>query len=51
MWFATGNDTGSVRTRIEFTALDLNGDGKDTSFNEGFVKVYQAVGPAGSPVT
>ena len=45
---ATGNDTGSVRTRIEFTALDLNGDGKDTSFNEGFFKVYQAVGPSAS---
>jgi hypothetical protein len=45
---ATGNDTGSVRTRIEFFALDLDGDGKVTSPNEGFFKVYQAVGPAGS---
>ncbi len=45
---ANGNDTGSVRTRIEFTALDLNGDGKDTSYNEGFFKVYQALGVSSS---
>jgi Tfp pilus assembly protein PilX len=43
---ANGNDTGSVRTRIEFIAIDLNNDGKVTGDNEGFFKVYQAVGTA-----
>jgi hypothetical protein len=43
---ATGNDTGSVRTRIEFLAIDLNNDNKITGDNEGFFRVYQAVGTA-----
>jgi len=43
---ATGNDTGTVRTRIEFVAIDLNNDNKVTGDNEGFFRVYQAVGTA-----
>lgn len=43
---AVGNDTGSVRTRLEFIAVDLNNDGKVTGTNEGFFRVFQAVGTA-----
>jgi hypothetical protein len=43
-----GNDLSSVRTRIEFTAVDLNANGTITDPNEGFFRVYQAVGPAAS---
>jgi hypothetical protein len=32
---------GQATTRIEFVALDLNGDGDSTDDNEGFMKVYQ----------
>ncbi len=37
---------GEATTRIEFVALDLNGDGDSTDANEGFVRVYQALGNA-----
>jgi len=39
-----GNSAGSAgeaTTRIEFVALDLNGDGDSTDANEGFIRVYQ----------
>ena len=45
---AGGNDLSSVRTRIEFIALDLNNDNNVTDPNEGFFRVYQAVGPQAS---
>lgn len=45
---ALGNDLSSVRTRIEFTTVDLNADNNITDANEGFVRVYQASGPAAS---
>lgn len=45
---SVGNDLSSVRTRIEFVAIDLNNDGKVTADNEGFFRVYQAVGPLSS---
>lgn len=38
--FTTGA-TGTARTRIEFVALDLNGDGDVTDDNEGFFRIYQ----------
>lgn len=40
----TGTNSGTAgqaTTRIEFVALDLNGDGDSTDDNEGFMKVYQ----------
>lgn len=37
----TGDETG-VRMRLEFVAVDLNGDGDSTDVDEGFVKVYEA---------
>jgi hypothetical protein len=39
---AFGNDLSSVRTRIEFTVVDLNNDNNITDPNEGFMRVYQA---------
>jgi hypothetical protein len=45
---AQGNDLNTVRTRIEFVAVDLNNDLKITADNEGFFRVYQAVGPLSS---
>jgi len=33
---------GSATTRIEFVAVDLNGDGDETDDNEGFFRVYQS---------
>src|SRR3954468_3774619 len=36
-----GNSPGEAALRIEFVALDLNGDGDSTDVNEGFVRVYQ----------
>jgi hypothetical protein len=45
---ALGNDLTSVRTRLEFTAVDLNANNTITDPNEGFVRVYQAVGAASS---
>jgi len=41
-----GNDLSSVRTRIEFTVVDLNNDNNITDANEGFFRVYQAAGAA-----
>jgi hypothetical protein len=35
-------NAGEATTRIEFLALDLNGDGDSTDANEGFMKVYRA---------
>ncbi|MEO6211483.1 MAG: hypothetical protein ABIQ10_15355 [Gemmatimonadaceae bacterium] len=43
-----GNDLSSVRTRIEFTAIDLNNDNNITDPNEGFIRVYQSAGAAAS---
>lgn len=37
----TSGGTGEARTRIEFVALDLNGDGDTTDEDEGFIRVYQ----------
>ena len=39
-----GNDLSTVRTRLEFTVVDLNGDNDISDPNEGFVRVYQAAG-------
>ena len=33
---------GQATMRIEFVALDLNGDGNTTGLNEGFIRVYQS---------
>jgi len=33
---------GEATTRIEFIAIDLNGDGDRTDANEGFIRVYQS---------
>lgn len=41
----TGTFTGTLgqaTTRIEFVALDLDGDGSATGANEGFIRVYQS---------
>ncbi|HKE92549.1 MAG TPA: hypothetical protein VKB45_19610 [Gemmatimonadales bacterium] len=37
---------GQATTRIEFVALDLNGDNDSTDDGEGFMKVYQLSNPA-----
>ena len=37
---------GEATTRIEFVALDLNGDGNTSGADEGFIKVYQSANPA-----
>ncbi|MEO8879201.1 MAG: hypothetical protein ABI446_02275, partial [Gemmatimonadaceae bacterium] len=34
--------TGEATTRIEFVAVDLNGDGEDTSSDEGFMRVWSS---------
>lgn len=39
--FTTGG-TGQARMRVEFVALDLNGDGDTTDEDEGFIRVYRA---------
>lgn len=39
----TNGDETSVRMRIEFVAVDLNGDGDSTDVDEGFVKFYTGV--------
>ncbi len=40
---STGNgDDGEATTRIEFVAVDLNGDGDRTDEDEGFIRVYQS---------
>jgi hypothetical protein len=38
----TGGDENEATTRIEFVAIDLNGDGDTTDDDEGFFKVYQS---------
>jgi len=38
----TSAGTGEATTRIEFITIDLNGDGKTTGANEGFMRVYQS---------
>jgi hypothetical protein len=38
----TGGALGQATVRIEFVALDLDGDGKTTGDNEGFIRVYQS---------
>jgi len=42
----TVGTTGQATIRIEFVALDLNGDGDSTDANEGFIRVYQSNDPA-----
>lgn len=34
--------SGEASTRIEFIAVDLNGDGDESDDNEGFIRVYQS---------
>lgn len=41
---STAGADGTARTRIEFVAVDLNGDGSLTGDDEGFIKVYQGNG-------
>jgi hypothetical protein len=43
-----GNDLSTVRTRLEFTVVDLNNDNNITDPNEGFIRVYQSAGLAAS---
>ena len=38
----TNGSSGTASTRIEFVAVDLNGDGDVTDPNEGFMKVFQS---------
>lgn len=38
----TSGTTGEATTRIEFMAIDLNGDGDQSDANEGFIRVYQS---------
>ena len=37
----TAGPTGEARTRVEFIAFDLNGNGSLTDDDEGFIRVYQ----------
>lgn len=39
---STTGALGQATVRIEFVAIDLDGDGKTTGANEGFIKVYQS---------
>ena len=44
-----GNSAGAegrATTRLEFVAVDINGDGDTTDDNEGFMRVYQSLGDA-----
>ncbi len=41
----TSGTAGQATTRIEFVALDLDGDGRTTGANEGFIRVYQSSNP------
>lgn len=36
-----GNSEGEASVRIEFVAIDVNGDGDSTDANEGFMRIYQ----------
>lgn len=38
----TSGGSGEATTRIEFIAVDLNGDGDESDDNEGFIRVYQS---------
>ena len=38
----TQGDDGEATTRIEFVAVDLNGDGDESDEDEGFFRVYQS---------
>jgi hypothetical protein len=38
----TNGASGQATTRIEFIAIDLNGDGQVNGANEGFIRVYQS---------
>jgi hypothetical protein len=40
----SGGGAAQARTRIEFLALDLDGDGRVTGPNEGFFRIYQDTG-------
>lgn len=42
----SGSPDGRATTRIEFVALDLNGDGDNRDDNEGFFRVYQSTDAA-----
>lgn len=42
----SNGNTGEATTRIEFVAVDLNGDGDQNDDNEGFIRVYQATNAA-----
>jgi hypothetical protein len=44
----TGGGAGQATTRLEFVAIDLNGDGEVTGKDEGFMRVYQNTTPAGA---
>ncbi len=37
-----GGASGRATTRLEFMAIDMNGDGDSTDDNEGFMRVYQS---------
>ncbi len=39
---STGGGAGQATMRIEFVAVDLNGDGRVNGSNEGFIRVYQS---------
>lgn len=39
---STGGGAGQATMRVEFVALDLNGDGRVNGSNEGFIRVYQS---------
>jgi len=45
---SAGSDLSSVRTRIEFVAIDLDGDASLTGQWEGFMRVYEAAAKAGA---
>ncbi len=45
---AVGTSLSNVRTRLEFVAIDLDQDSDVVDDNEGFFRVYQAVGPKAS---
>jgi hypothetical protein len=48
MYFAgsTAGNSGQATVRVEFVAVDLNGDGDATDEDEGFLRVYRGVDPA-----
>ena len=45
---STAGDEGQASMRIEFVALDLDGDGDSTDVDEGFMKVYKVTNTANS---